>query len=215
MNFGKFIFESKVYFWVSLVVASVMLATLGSMYLSRLAYLQQGAKNTQEMECDPEKPETCLVDDRNLKPLSWQDMSDWKIYNNDEYGFEFKYPGDWDWELGSEIDSKLLLVYLYNQYNSGFIFSVQSFSDNLAGYLNELRQKDIILSFEYHPFLTSPAYLVETHCLGPCTEIIIEKNGYLYSIGLPPYITVENFKFLATSDDPILNQILSTFRFTK
>ena len=42
------------------------------------------------------------------------DISDWKTYRNEEYGFEFKYPGDWNLDVCSEEDgiNDVLMVLL-------------------------------------------------------------------------------------------------------
>lgn len=38
----------------------------------------------------------------NVEQGTEVDTSDWLTYTNDEYGFSFKYPEEWDYEIGAE-----------------------------------------------------------------------------------------------------------------
>src|SRR3989338_1280686 len=38
------------------------------------------------------------------------DTSNWKIYRNEEYGFEFRYPGDWIRKEGLGIQSDIIFL---------------------------------------------------------------------------------------------------------
>lgn len=68
---NKFVFESRVFLWVGLVIVSVIIAVASYSLIARQLY--KG----------------------DLSPASQSavSMSDWKVYTNEQYGFEFKYPG--------------------------------------------------------------------------------------------------------------------------
>jgi len=86
----------KVYVWIALVVAALLVAINGYLYFLRLSYLEQGARIAQEEEHRIQE----LRQQRQNSDLEAQLPSDipadWQTYRNEEYGFEFRYPVEWE-----------------------------------------------------------------------------------------------------------------------
>lgn len=138
------------------------------------------------------------------------ETADWKTYTNDEYGFEFKYPGEW--KVGEERASGDYFMVLIGrqepvQVYGIFALAVRYKSKNeylssleSVGYIN-VGESDTLLGGEKATFYT---YSRNNSDL-KWRMIVAEKDGN----------TIE-FSMGATEEyDNVFNNILSTFKFTK
>ena len=147
--------------------------------------------------------------------------ADWKTYTNDEFGFEFKYPGDWgikiaeDWEPGF----RFLAVYSpenvtnpYDQIIEGEVFAItihDKSSETLDSLINNIKewssveiQKPAHIQSHSYFLAEDPPYRNSTDKI-----LIIEKGNYIY---LDELVWSKN----KPESEILLDQILSTFKFS-
>ena len=149
---------------------------------------------------------------KNEAPMVSEDdknaFSDWKVYRNEEFGFEVKYPGDWDNPLWQE-----------NEYRKGITFGCPVFdfegneycplslSVSKAITKNEaIRNKRDVINIP-----TIKEFTVDTReaityqdagiCLETCTKIFDSK------------MTISFMDRCSVYKGKIFDQILSTFKF--
>ncbi len=141
------------------------------------------------------------------------EITDWKTYKNEELGFELKYPTDWrvaeikgGGAIGagfgpkSKVEDTLFGVIIVSE--------IPTLGTKGANY--EITKVDTVSFGGY------PAKKVYTKNLSVGKEwarLYIEKNGSIFSIGQPT-LNNSNFPF-ENKYNNIINQILSTFKFTK
>ena len=141
-----------------------------------------------------------------------------KKYSNSDWGIEFEYPNDWklgqlgseislespDFEyLNAELDSRVLKGSLItiNYPRLEAIVSVENYVNSIEGVSEKINLKiDSIDAIGYYYGSGNQAKLF----------VNFIKNGYLYQI---IFKSVGEEK--KDRDYPVLNQILSTFKFTK
>src|SRR3989338_3150134 len=90
----------KVYVLIALVVATVLVAINGYLYFLRLSYLQQGLVAHQEGERKVQE----LQSQRQLEV-----PSDWKIYTNQDYNFQFTLNDNWSGYKATRWDCYLVI----------------------------------------------------------------------------------------------------------
>lgn len=169
-------------------------------------------------------------------PSPSPNLASWKIYRNFEYGFEFKYPGDW-----GEVNLNKASVYDYKEPNCKDIgFSLRgSFSQNedvdfgsVDKNHNECLGRggsfydavdfsvnDKVITFMMWWDLNMQAEVVKSVVIQP-GEVYIYKNQLLPEVitygaairGPFKEIGILNFSF-SEKDIEIFNQVLSTFKF--
>ena len=181
----------KVYVWIALVVAAVLLAINGYLYFLKLSALEQGAKTAQENEQRIQE----LRAQRSPSTSSGQVPSDWKTYRNEEYGFEFRYPSS-----GTlTVDDKL------NQ--CGQAFSPKGCIGVSVRFTNGS-------IFEYRRFPQYDIVGKETNISIDGTDRRMIQRDQEYFIGLND---MDNINFMnndGQSDYQLFLDILSTFKFT-
>ena len=140
------------------------------------------------------------------------DMVSWKTYRNEEYGFEFQYPGDWescpiyiDHITGTKnlvcfkdtfSSSKLLVLTEMKEHkNIPTLSELKKYYDNYSRLLVEERDLD---QFKF---------LTVGNCIGGCSY-----SNYVFL----PSGRIIDFHFIDfVEHDRINDDIISTFRFKK
>lgn len=165
------------------------------------------------------------------------ETADWKTYTNDEYGFSFKYPGDWDQgqatpENTKNLDPFSLLVFVgpdatknmekggpygistirvYDSLNKANQFYETS-ATSLSGLLSDLSQKS-------DPTVTD----VASARIGNTNGYVADAGPNVYGGGKYYFVkdtperiyTIHFFTAHENYDQSKEAQILSTFQFTK
>ena len=155
--------------------------------------------------------------------------SNWQIYRNEEYGFEFRYPGDW--ELTTTFNSVGLVDknYVYigpgeGRRDSQFYFYFSSLKDylkngdiynkktiSLKAHLDAYSQVEDAYGVEYKTieFQGKSGYLVSVGGMDSGYDIVFENIANVYTIELPG--SADSSGKFSLSD--VEYQILSTFKF--
>jgi len=136
----------------------------------------------------------------------------WQTYRNEEYGFEFKYPGDWEkleeknniFYLGLSTKEKDRGIYPIN--SLGIQVSLEDFN-SLEEWIESFRKDVTILKKERVMFKNYDGLAIsELETIGGCSGeyIIILVNKKIFQF---PDSTCEK--------DTLIDQILSTFKFNE
>jgi len=187
--------------------------------------LEKEATSTQ-----PEKS-TSTVEGTFIEEI---DISDWKIYRNEEYGFELKYPPDWFVEksaTGEEIyfkfgEKRRIIIPEEGEINVEkiglTIRIVRKESGILENLISErflpLEEDETIepITFgveDYKGILVKKFKTVGVVKLIP--RVFIKRNDSLYELEgeIPSLVTSSEFFSTQYNYDKVYNQMLSTFRF--
>lgn len=147
-------------------------------------------------------------------PNSDIDISDWKTYRNEKYGYEIKYPNDWDInsaDLSSiqYLDSKYKDFYESPFTNPLSIDTIEENNKNIEGWISGKAEDRV--GFPYQKLEEITVAETKTFLLSdPITignnveTVFVLKNNNAYKISAPIGESDKQFK-----------KILSTFEFTK
>ena len=147
-------------------------------------------------------------------------VSDWKIYKNTEYGFEFKYPNDWEIikqnvSEGAKDDLNMGLWLDGNPQGKEYHFEGSSdcpltitvynkqFDQNAQEFSGAIKNEKIINGFKFVEFFRKGTTYPDSHY-------------FVYKLTDNSFIKiVDNTKTTDIKLLSVFDQILSTFKFTK
>jgi hypothetical protein len=179
---------------------------------------------------DPVAPVQPLVNDNNVidNKINENDITkNWKVYRNEEFGFEIKYPRDWEYKIqdggGMGIDDGIIFTNSKNQDN--FIFFDLSPSGYYMGDVNKYAQEDFkirefkieakenivvdgIDGVKYTSSYDNPINKKYVAAYWPDKSTVREDDFFI----LETYIKPEN-KDRGIEIINIFDQMLSTFKF--
>ena len=166
----------------------------------------------QKEDSNNKVPPPVINTDEQIDIANNTDISDWQTYRNEEYGFEFQYPEDWEAcpIYVDHIAGTKNLVCLKDMFSSSKLFvltedkelknistlsELKKYYDNYSRLLIEERD---IGQFKF---------LTVGNCIGGCSygNYIFLPSGQLIDFGFVDF--VEN--------DRINDDIISTLKFTK
>lgn len=139
------------------------------------------------------------------QPFIADEAVGWKTYNNEQYGFEIKYPGNWIINENNDSNPGITLFQV-NLNNKALSISINIEGENFM--LGTRDWEEFILGQNTGNIACNK---VQGNCGNEkgCCEIILDPIKMPTST--TTYITTAKNPFL----DPLIEQILSTFKFTK
>jgi len=163
--------------------------------------------------------------------ISEDETTDWKNYRNEEYGFEIKYPKEWEFKKGDESIAYLMVLGNPLQGEKTFYFEieVEENIDSLTAkewIKNVLKENDIKKEEEIPGYIifqeekelvvgnNIPAYELYGVYVYDAREefIVVSNNDYVYIFRFP--IAKENDNLSnSVENNKIIHQVLSTFKF--
>ena len=99
-------FDKKFIITISIIIAALLIVGIGYILVGQKSDQKQGVgDNSNQTE-----PEVMVSD---------VDTSDWQTYRNEELGFSFRYPKDWDMETNND-KSEIVSVsnYFFNKHSN-------------------------------------------------------------------------------------------------
>ena len=162
------------------------------------------------------------------RPLATADpntTADWKTYTNTQYGFEFKYPADWDLFTNIHGSSADLLISLdphslfgkHDDTDLPYSFEIQIYKS-----ISQLDWKKLGVS-DFNDFLDKYSKGADPYLVNIKLVKIGDKNGFGASAGPNVfgggiYYYLENraniYEINFFENGLLIDQILSTFKFT-
>jgi len=188
-----------------------------------LAVLVSGLIFWQLLEISEEKG--------TVETISEDETTDWKNYRNEEYGFEIKYPKEWEFKKGDESIAYLMVLGNPLQGEKTFYFEIEA-EENIDSLTakewikNVLKENDIKKEEEIPGYIifqeekelvvgnNIPAYELYGVYVYDAREefIVVSNNDYVYIFRFP--IAKENDNLSnSVENNKIIHQVLSTFKF--
>lgn len=141
--------------------------------------------------------------------------ADWKTYENKDYGFSFKYPRDWEYNVVSNKQVELnkigkrLVVEGSDMYTIGLFIS-NGMEDSIDGLYTDLiadTPKEAQATINKSVINSYSVVIVDTYLQ---IQTYFLKNKISYSFVIPKVMSTSEFN----ESKSIYDQILSTFKFT-
>ena len=138
-------------------------------------------------------------------PAAASSTADWKTYRNEEYGFEFKYPADWQiYSEGARLDRGSVKLMIYNvTFGPPGVDGNPSLPMSVAVYTKSFTEEIMGLS-ESQGFEKEQTFV---NGMG-ATKLTKGLNTTFF-------VPHEEFDFVIGGDNKTVDQILSTFKFIK
>ena len=198
----------KIYVWIGFVVIALLVAVNGYMYFLRLSYLQQGAETARQNEQRIQELRTQRQSSDLEAKLPSNIPADWKTYTNTQYGFEFKYPKEYTVQDSTNvgIPKTDVLIYLMSE-NDKIEFLVMKNSGIKS--LNEAFEMFFTantnpVSGKINDYQTLSATFLQNQMSFKGIAITDNKS----------YVGIQTNDY-TTQKGVILDQVISTFKFTK
>lgn len=143
------------------------------------------SNNNKRIATSTEITEKNIIEDDRATTTEDIDMSDWKVYRNEEYGFEVKYPESWLIYQDINTNNGAPLVIKDDKFQSCF-FNVWILDKKIGKPLNEeFFKKD---SLKINNFLLADKLIYNVVEDSPITKfeyIEFKKDKYFYTIKFP------------------------------
>jgi hypothetical protein len=147
------------------------------------------------------------------------DISNWKTYTNNEYGFEIQHPASWKeiWSSFPEYKKAALLV--SSESGNVFTLSFNDHGDVGQGTFPDIAKINIaglsLQRFTYAGTINSSKYdVIATYCPAGYQNCEIMNSTALYD-KMKFDLTCDFAKYAKEDCNNLFNKILSTFKFTK
>lgn len=206
-------------------IVPILLAIMAALVIGGGAYVykkkkveDQAAIDTKIQEVNQAKQQI----DTKTYPIAQTDVSNWKTYTNSEYNFEFKYPSNLSMDENkgsSNFEKRYTAVYVDTQENINFI----KFGEGTEG-------PETFLVIDAHEPKAKPAggcgdYSTLNHIIAGIrvTKCLGGDEGSLFGPGSMRisftqdglvYFSIRSERY-EDNDKKIIDEILSTFKFTK
>jgi hypothetical protein len=183
--------------------------------LSVASYLSS-VKNIPPVVVQPtEEPIATPTPEPTIAPTLNIDMSNWQTYKNDKYGFEVRHPSDWSVSESLEDDQDpAVVVSLVSPSKKGYILGpylpskfapknweeVNSFIAPKISIQGAVKNEITFNGHKAYEVINRPGDRNEMH------EIYFLYNGYFFIL---------QSSAISQRPEPLLNQVVSTFRFMK
>jgi hypothetical protein len=206
---------SKNIFIITAIIVAVIAIGATAIYIT-LRQEGEEMKPKQPVITPPKIPEEPIVQPEEPTPTEPIDISDWKTYRNEEYGFEVKYPKDWYY-----ITNKM-------KYQEMVCFNPRGIAGDCTGVLTISQSWNSTFQKEDPPGFYPKEWeewLLKNYTFTKSTVFISGIEGKLYKIDNPDgwsqmvYFKkngyIYNFGMIFPRNEIIFNKMLNSFRFIK
>lgn len=160
-----------------------------------------------------------------VKVSEEDDIADWETYRNEEYGFEIKYPDDWELKEGpfeppSPVVPEMIVMSSPDEGLGGFNIIIIEIPEeiSLEEYIGDLDLRSLGKEFnirEQREIKLTGLFGIqrkEHRINGRYVELVtyLKKDNLIFRFLVSP---MSSHEIIADEDQRLNNQILSTFRF--